>query len=397
MGRVRQHGLRCLAYAVGVLLLAPVVAEFFLRVCAFRAASKPRPNALQPAVVASPVMHHQLAPLQQWSWKPTDDAMSVEFRTNSLGLRGSEIAIPKPNDVFRIVCVGDETTLAADVPEEKTYALRLADRLRPFAKTKIEVINAAIPQSSPVLQTLQMRHQLAGLQADLIIAHLEISDPAEHRHDLRLTDLGADELPLACTHPQLSATPKIQSACEHFLCVNWAKQKVQSWVQQQSPAVHDELPRDFTQWLKDPVFSDPDELKTFIQSYDRLAATMGRSGTRLMVVVHPWMEHALSKSADATESTKRNADAWRPVFAQFEESTGILVCFVDPYLRRLPKPEDALQADHRHLTESGHDLYSYAIAASILHRLPGPWSLPSRNESDGPVHNASHQTPADRD
>ena len=143
MGRIRLHGLRCLIYAIGLLLLSPVVIEFALRVQAFRATANSSSAEPQPLVIASPVMHHQLAPLQQVrlrSASSSDDAPEISFRTNSLGLAGPEIAIPKPEGVYRIVCVGDETVLAANMPEVVKFPQQIAAKLKPFTKAKLEVI-----------------------------------------------------------------------------------------------------------------------------------------------------------------------------------------------------------------------------------------------------------------
>lgn len=393
MRRIRLHGLRCLIYAIGLLVLSPVVIEFALRVQAFRATTNSSPTEPQPLVIASPVMHHQLAPLQQvrlHSASTAEDAQDISFKTNSLGLAGPEIAIPKPEGVYRIVCVGDETVLAANMPESLTFPQHIAAKLKPFAKAKLEVINAAVPGYSPVLEALQVRHQLQLLQPDLIVAHFDISDPAENRRHLRLTDLSSDETPLACVNPSLSSTPKIKSACEHFLCVNWVKQSVNTWVGQQAAGHSDETQMRPQEWLKDPAFTRSDELKAALMPFDHLASHVERSGTRVLVVVHPWVDHMISGGKPGDAEAKPGVGSLPEVFTQFEQSTGILMCHIQPYLARLPDADKALQADHRHLSDKGHEIYGYAIAATILHRVSGPWVVPSRGPTASPVTEAQH-------
>lgn len=392
MKYLRLHGLKCLLYAVGVLVLAPVVAEFVLRVRAFRSTTSANQTAPQPIVLPSPVMHHQLAPLQVVTLRAADDTNSIEFRTNSLGLCGNEIIVPKPEGTFRIVCLGDETVLAANVPATESFAQQIVARLQPFTRSKLEVINAAVPGFSPVLEALQVRHQLQALQADLIVAHFDISDPTEDRRYLRLTDLAADESPLACVHPQLASTPKIKSACEHFLCVKLVKAELDDWFAEHSKSDVDESQLGPRQWIQDPAFSRPDQLKAALLPFDQLAASVERSGTRLMVVVHPWVDHltAPRKSVDAETDTV--GDALDRVFADFEQSTGIVFCHMQPYFDRLPDPDAALLPDRRQLNAKGHETYGYAIAATILHRIPGPFTRSrSSTPSDG-VSEAQHAT-----
>jgi len=394
MKRLRLHGLKCLLYAVGILVLAPVVLEFVLRVQAFRATTSTGPVQPQPIVVPSPVMHHQLAPLQAVQLREREGDANVEFRTNSLGLSSDEISVPKPEGTFRIVCIGDETVLAANVPRERSFPQQIAVRLQPFTRSKLEVINAAVPGFSPVLMALQTRHQLVGLQPDLIVAHFDVSDPAENRRFLRLTDLATDDTPLSCVHPLLASAPKIKSACEHFLCVNWARQSLHEWFDRRSEHVADEKASGPKHWLQDPAFSRPEQLKEALLPFDQLAANVERTGTRVMLVVHPWVDHLTSRSI--TKDAETNGDASTSplgqVFTEFEQSTGLVVCHMQPYFERLPDPDQALLADKRQLSEQGHELYGYGIAATILHRIPGPFVRPTRSATPSGVSEAQHST-----
>ena len=101
-----------------------------------------------------------------------ETAEVVAFRTNSFGLRGPEIELPKPSGVFRILCLGDETTVAAEVGEELTYCNQLQQLLQPFTDLKVEVVNAGLPGGCPLTCELLLRHRLLGIQPDLILLHL---------------------------------------------------------------------------------------------------------------------------------------------------------------------------------------------------------------------------------
>ncbi|HEB53493.1 MAG TPA: hypothetical protein ENI87_09590, partial [bacterium] len=59
--------------------------------------------------------------------KPNLDVSIGRFRlrTNSLGLRGPDVAVPKPPGTFRIVMLGDSVTFGWGVDDEVTFARRL--------------------------------------------------------------------------------------------------------------------------------------------------------------------------------------------------------------------------------------------------------------------------------
>jgi len=71
---------------------------------------------------------------------------SYEFHTNNFGFRDEDIVVPKPPNVFRIVCIGGSTTEEGPT-ESETYP----NLLERFLSTqyhggyKIEVINAGMP------------------------------------------------------------------------------------------------------------------------------------------------------------------------------------------------------------------------------------------------------------
>lgn len=71
---------------------------------------------------------------------------SYEFHTNNFGFRDRDVVVPKPADVFRIVCIGGSTTEEGPT-EQETYPNILEKLLQEQNKGpyKIEVINAGIP------------------------------------------------------------------------------------------------------------------------------------------------------------------------------------------------------------------------------------------------------------
>ncbi len=73
-----------------------------------------------------------------YAYKPNVD------RYNNLGFRDDDIVIPKPEGVFRIVCVGGSTT-EEGIANDMTYPNVLEQKLKKYFQTeKIDVINAGV-------------------------------------------------------------------------------------------------------------------------------------------------------------------------------------------------------------------------------------------------------------
>src|SRR3989338_6101118 len=64
----------------------------------------------------------------------------IQFRTNSLNLRGSEIH-PKSDDEFRVLCLGDSFTFGVGVDTEDTF-VNIAEKILNQDKERYYIINA---------------------------------------------------------------------------------------------------------------------------------------------------------------------------------------------------------------------------------------------------------------
>ena len=145
--------------------------------------------------------HHALKPLKAAVRRNPDTNLPIEIRTNSLGLRGPEIPLPKPADVYRILYLGDDAVFASELPEEECFC-KLIEQALPVAEgRRYEVVNAGIPGYCPLLSYLQFKHSLASLQPDLLVLNLDMSDVADDHQYRRHARLGKNERPLICSHP----------------------------------------------------------------------------------------------------------------------------------------------------------------------------------------------------
>jgi lysophospholipase L1-like esterase len=89
-------------------------------------------------------------------WSPTPGFQGVfmgkTIRVNNLGMRGADVAIPKPPGRKRVVCFGDSITFGYGVNDNETYPVRLGEALE---DPSLEVLNAGVTGYSS--------HQVVGL------------------------------------------------------------------------------------------------------------------------------------------------------------------------------------------------------------------------------------------
>jgi lysophospholipase L1-like esterase len=100
-----------------------------------------------------------------------------EIRTNSLGFRNTEVMIPKPSGVFRILSLGDSYAFGWGVKSEETYARRLEALLAErSAVTRVEVINAGVPSYASWKERQLLDQLLETLTPDLVICQVVDDD-----------------------------------------------------------------------------------------------------------------------------------------------------------------------------------------------------------------------------
>lgn len=92
----------------------------------------------------------------------------VLYRTNNLGARGGEVAIPKPDGIYRIVFSGDSNTFGWGVAEEDTFVARvergLNERARPPGTKRFECVNLSALAYNTVQEAALLRSK--GMMAE---------------------------------------------------------------------------------------------------------------------------------------------------------------------------------------------------------------------------------------
>lgn len=116
--------------------------------------------------------HHYSA----YALKPGYQAGDRE-RINSLGFRGEDIALEKPDGVYRVVAIGGSTTFGVYLPWRNSYPHYLQEVLRERLGTdRIEVVNAGLTGSTAAESFHRMPTQILPLDPDMVIIYHAFND-----------------------------------------------------------------------------------------------------------------------------------------------------------------------------------------------------------------------------
>ncbi len=119
----------------------------------------------------------RFVPHRYLGFYPTPNYSVGTNRHNSLGYRGEEIAIPKPEGLFRIVCIGGSTTYGAGVEDyRETYPYLLQQELNQAGYENVEVVNAGAFSYSSAESLINFQFRILDLEPDLIIVYDNVND-----------------------------------------------------------------------------------------------------------------------------------------------------------------------------------------------------------------------------
>lgn len=338
--------------------------------------------------------HHRMKPLQNIATVHPDSGEPVSFGTNSVGLRGKEVAVPKPPGVYRVVCLGDESTLAGEVNESETFCAQLRQHLQKRTRSRVEVINAGVPEYCPLLSYLFFKHALISFQPDLIVLNFDMTDVADDYRYRRQIQMDATGEPLACRHPDLnSGGSRTHRRRDRFLLVTWARKKlggISTDRETQQDTLEIDSPRGRYAWLKD----HPPDWSVYIRQafapLESLNTLSTKIGAKLVVAAcpAPWQVSATaSNSAEVRESAGVAQGAFYQSTAPNEKLRRFLQAHQIPFCDPLQAFRGVKQADRLFLQNAprfsrhGHDLYARELARSIDPLLPDssePYRAPER-------------------
>lgn len=111
----------------------------------------------------------------------TSTVMMEQFSTNSLGYRGPEIVVPKPEGAVRIACLGGSTTVWG-FTDALTYPAMLQHLLReryPESGNRIEVVNCGVFGLNS-REEVAMMEELVLLEPDILVYYNFVNDLSLH-------------------------------------------------------------------------------------------------------------------------------------------------------------------------------------------------------------------------
>lgn len=200
--------LRTAFTAMLVLGAALVAAEIWLRSGAgpLLIVCSQADRSIQGLLVPSETSHHGLRPRVEQNLVMPSGAVRVTI--NSFGCRGDEPESEPGAGTYRILMLGDDLVFGASVSQDRTVPSRVQQFLSKKTSRTLEVINGGVPGYCPLLSFLQYEHQLKSLKPNLVILHVDMSDPDDDRVYRSLLKKDKDRDELTCSHPLLRVPQK---------------------------------------------------------------------------------------------------------------------------------------------------------------------------------------------
>lgn len=322
--------------------------------------------------------------------KCRDSKQSVEINTNSLGLRGAEVSIPKPPESYRILILGDETTFAPETADEDHFAQLLGRALQQQTRVTIEVVNASVPGACPLTELILFKQKLLALQSDMVLLHFDWSDVADDRQLRRRLRSDPHGVPLSCPHASLQGSATAPNALNelrgHFRLVDWGMTAAgQEWKQQISvqAASSREAGTNMYAWLRDEHPEQDLAVTHAFEPIGEIARLAQGAGIPLIVLTSPkpWQVSArCSSGAGVRVRSGVSSDAYYPGRAPFEALARYVGEWNSRYLdlsevmMNAPAPEANYLRYAPRWSPTGHRSVAEFVARILVERVPGPWN-----------------------
>ncbi len=389
-------------FAVALLLGA---VEVGLRVRhSLQVQSAEKSQNLASLVLPSWKYHHALKPLKAAVRRNPDTSLPVTIRTNSFGLRGPEVMLPKPADVYRIVYLGDDAVFASELPEEECFCDLIEQSLSDAKATKYQIVNAGIPGYCPLLSYLQFKHSLAGLEPDLLILNIDMSDVADDHRYRRHARLGEDERPLICSHPmfQPPLSPSRPMPAQQLMLFQLLKRQLGGLPADDNRLTdRDEI--DSAQGCYAWTLEDRTDWQVYISQaispIGQLKELANRLPCPLVVSVCPAPWQISGRAMPDPAARKKWGIAANRVYdpglaTRFIRRElrlrSVPFCDVTPAFREAPEPETLFLETVPRLSRRGHRVFAETVI-NFLQKIRNP-NLEIRNKSEGPKSSNSKLT-----
>jgi len=149
----------------------------------FRLAARWKPSLQSfnpPVLVEDPVTEHALIPSVTTRYLSPEGEFDNVVRTNAWGFHDIERARAKPAGTFRVAVVGDSLVEGLHVPATGTLTQLAEQRLNGEGRrTRVEVLNAGLSGTSPLLDYLAIRERILRFAPDVVVLCVFMNDPSE--------------------------------------------------------------------------------------------------------------------------------------------------------------------------------------------------------------------------
>lgn len=231
-GRVRRIGFRILSVLVSVILV-----DVLVRVAGV-GPQRYQARRIEPGI---PFIGVQSKGLESFNYRLNVEFCSVYdpkgnprgylppdgkicYRINSSGIRGADVDVAKPPDVWRIVCLGDSFTFGEGVREEDTYPAKMESLLggaMPGRRT--QVINAGVQAQGTVDELNWFRIGPWQFQADVVTLGFVLNDATPRLETMRHHTEWTENF-------RLSWIGRISRIAEWIERVRWSQRQAQEFL-----------------------------------------------------------------------------------------------------------------------------------------------------------------------
>lgn len=417
-GRVGNMLLRSLSIfspfitALLVLVAAGTGIEMWLRCCPIPivpVVAAQTSAEIQAWLVPSSERHHELRRKSQTRSRKAGNgdhpATRGGFRTNSFGLRGDEPVVPRPDGIYRILLLGDDSVCGAPVPEEHTISSQLQNFLNRNPDSPVEVINGGVPGYCPLLSWLQFEQELYRLEPHLVILHFDMTDVADDmvcrrcliRPNTRNAQLPpADTRPpgpgssgASCPHPSLQTrtSPRDQGAgfmtvMKQSATATWFLAQLRQAAARQSRSNTGLPPEEsLLAWISDHPPDLRIQVRQTLEPMTALRNSVQRTGAKLLVVTCPSALQVTSAAEVPRLAAWCRIQGVTPcssqlpfqVLREFCQQENIAFCDTTPAFRQLKDGVRLFSKSLPVLSRSGMALYAREVAAFLLQSPPSGW------------------------
>ena len=306
------------------------------------------------------VPHMRVHPEGYYTWYPGSrftyhnlpnvEPPSAAVRVNAAGLRGPEIASPKPAGERRVLVLGDSYTASVQLPEDRIYPTLLEAELRAArADAGYRVINAGVNGAGTAHELLYFLHRGAALAPDVVVLQYAFNDLDDTRlhGGFRLTADGV-ELREDLRRPAFWRSPllAVRDALGNRSLAFYLFYRAVAGTHPQ-PAAAAELP---------PL--EPAELLV-TRLVERLITEANARGARVIVLTIPSPLYVTGGDA----AYHRVVGAFRAFVAHGPNQ----LIVADALLAAAnARGEEPYLAHDGHLGDTGHRLIAHALAAAVL-------------------------------